>query len=133
MWHFWIGGRNGADQTTIHLLAIHRLMYAIAIVVLLAGAGVVGDFFIKLSSSGPHPINWMWFLVGSSIYFGTGAGWFYAMKSIKLSTLGATYALTTVLLLAGIGVFYFGERLSVREVLGIATAVCSLVLLGRFA
>lgn len=99
----------------------------------LAAIGVAGDIFIKLAGIGPKFIEMRWFIIGSLIYFSTSFGWFYVMKQIKLSSLGVVYALTTVLLLVAIGVLYFHEKLDIYEIMGIITAIISLILLSRFA
>jgi len=108
-------------------------MNPIIIVVLLSLAGVVGDFFIKLAGNGSKYMDVKWFILGFVIYASTAFGWFYAMKHIKLSSLGVIYALSTVLLLVAVGVFYFHEKLNIREIAGITTAIISLLLLSRFA
>ncbi|MEK7632903.1 MAG: transporter [Patescibacteria group bacterium] len=107
-------------------------MKAALIVILLAAAGAIGDFFIKLSGSGPR-FDVRLLAVGAIIYLSTIGGWFYALRHIKLSSLGAVYAITTVLLFVAIGVFYFHEKLSVYEIVGIIGAVASVLLLSRFA
>src|SRR3989344_515226 len=108
-------------------------MNPILVVVFLAIVGVIGDFFIKLSGHGPKFMDVKWFIVGSLVYISTIAGWFYVMKHIKLSSLGVIYSLTTILFLVVIGVFYFHEKLNIYEIVGIITAIVSIILLSRFA
>ena len=108
-------------------------MNPILVVVFLAIVGVIGDFFIKLSGHGPKFMDVKWFIVGSLVYISTIAGWFYVMKHIKLSSLGVIYSLTTILFLVVIGVFYFHEKLNIYEIVGIITAIVSIILLTRFA
>ena len=108
-------------------------MYVILGIILLSAIGVLGDFFIKLSGQGPKFMDAKTFLIGFVIYALTAFGWFYVMKHIKLSSLGVIYALSTALLLVAVGVFYFREKLSLLEIIGILTAIISLVLLSRFA
>ncbi|MBI4426393.1 MAG: EamA family transporter [Candidatus Kerfeldbacteria bacterium] len=110
-----------------------KKMNPIMIVALLAVVGVIGDFFIKIAGHGPRFIEIKWFTIGFIIYASTAFGWFYVMKHIKLSSLGVIYALTTVLFLVAISVFYFHEKLNGYEIVGIIAAVVSLVLLSRFA
>jgi drug/metabolite transporter (DMT)-like permease len=105
----------------------------IFLVILLAAIGVVGDFFIKLSGDGEKFIDVKWFVVGSLAYLSTIVGWFYVMKHIKLSSLGVIYALTTVILLVVVGVFYFHEKLNIYEIISVIAAIVSIILLGRFA
>lgn len=108
-------------------------MNQIFIVAFLAMVGVIGDFFIKLSGQGPKFMDVKWFVSGAFIYISTSAGWFYVMKHIKLSSIGVIYSLTTALLIVAIGVFYFHEKLNVYEIIGIITAIVSVILLSRFA
>lgn len=105
---------------------------ALVIVILLAAVGVLGDYFIKLSSKAPSFISNPPFYVGMIIYALTAVGWFFMMKYIKLSTLGVIYALTTVILLAIVGVIFFREHLSGYDLLGIVLGITALVLLTRF-
>ncbi len=107
-------------------------MNPILIVAFLAVIGVVGDFFIKLAGYGTKFIEMKWFIVGAIFYLSTAFGWFYVIKHIKLSDLGVIYALTTILFLVAIGVFYFHEKLNVYEIIGIITAIISFILLSRF-
>ncbi len=106
--------------------------FYIFIVVLMSAFGVWGDYFIKLSGNTQKYILVKWFIIGLLIYSFSAFGWFFVMKHIKLSTLGVYYALTTVILLVGVGVVVFKETLNVFEVIGVLLAVASLILLARF-
>jgi drug/metabolite transporter (DMT)-like permease len=55
------------------------------------------------------------------------------MRYVKLSVLGVLYAVTCAVLLVFLGVAQFHERLVWQEVMGVAFALVSLVLLSRFA
>jgi multidrug transporter EmrE-like cation transporter len=55
------------------------------------------------------------------------------MRHLKLATIGVVYSVSMILLLTGVGVFFFRESLSAYEVAGLALAIASLVLLVRFA
>lgn len=107
-------------------------LFVIGIVILLAGVGVLGDYFIKLSGNGPAYINYTHFIIGMVIYGLTAFGWFYVMKHLKLGTVGVFYALTTVLLLVAVGVFFFKEQLNIYDAIGIALAIASILILARF-
>lgn len=106
-------------------------MYAILLVVAMSVMGVLGDFFVKLAGHGPSYVDYRWLAAGAGVYALSTLGWFFAMKSVKLSILGVVYALTTALLLAALGVFYFDERLHAQEVLGVSLAVVAILLLHR--
>ena len=94
--------------------------------------GVIGDFFIDLSTKKASGMNVHWFLIGMIVYALSAFGWFYVMKTTKLEDLGALYALTTSILLVFLGIFAFGERLQPKEILGLILAFCSVILLARF-
>jgi small multidrug resistance pump len=104
----------------------------ILIVICLAGIGVLADYFIKLSGNGAKYINYHHFFIGMIIYALTAIGWFYAMKHIKLSTLGIFYSVTTAVLLALVGTIFFKEHLSTYEIIGIIFGMVSIIILARF-
>jgi drug/metabolite transporter (DMT)-like permease len=54
------------------------------------------------------------------------------MKHFSLATLGVYYSVSTILFLAVLGVFVFGEKLTSYEIVGIGGAIASLLLLWRF-
>jgi drug/metabolite transporter (DMT)-like permease len=101
--------------------------------IFLSAIGVLGDSFIKLSGSGKNFMDIKWFILGFIVYGLTAFGWFFVMKNIKLSTLGVFYAISTVIFLMIVGVFYFKEPLNNYEIIGIILAIISLILLGKFA
>lgn len=108
-------------------------MNPILFVAILALIGVVADFFIKVSGNGSKFIDLKWFIIGALLYVSTTFGWFYVMKHMKLSSLGVVYGLITILLLVFVGVFFFHEKLNVYEIIGIITAIISVILLSKFA
>ncbi len=101
--------------------------------IFLALVGVAGDFFIKLAGNGKRFVELRWFFIGLIIYALTAFGWFFVMKNIKLSTLSVFYALSTVLFLTLVSVFYFKEPLNIYEGIGVILAVVSILLLKGFA
>jgi len=109
-----------------------KLIYLIG-AVFLALVGVLGDFFINLAGEGKKFIELKWFVIGFLIYASTALGWFLVMKHIKLATLGVFYAVSTIVFLVIVGTFYFKEPINAYEIVGIITAIVSLIILGRFA
>jgi len=99
----------------------------------LALAGVIADAFLKKAGVGPGYMNVKWFLVGSAIYVTTIFGWFYVMKTLKLTTVGVLYGVSSVLFLTLACVIFFREQLQAFEWAGIFFAILSIVLLSRFA
>jgi drug/metabolite transporter (DMT)-like permease len=95
--------------------------------------GVLGDYFLKRASDEPHSLKSIWFYIGFVIYASTAFGWVFVMKHLKLATIGVVYSVSMILLLTAVGVVVFRESLSYYEIAGLAMAICSLVLLVRFA
>jgi len=94
---------------------------------------VVGDYLLKRASNHTAPLSSAWFVMGFFVYASTAFGWVYVMRHLQFASLGAVYAVTSVLLLALTGVLFLGESLKWEEAVGIGMAVSSIVLLGRFA
>lgn len=105
----------------------------ILLIVLLSLVGVIGDYYIKLSGSTAKFVEFKWFIAGFLLYAFTAFGWFFAMKQVKLSVLGAVYGVSTVIFLTFVSVYYFKESLNSAEIVGIVMAIASIVLLSRFA
>ena len=56
-------------------------------------------------------------------------GWFWILNRNKLLTVGALYSVFTVSVLALMGYFIFGEKISSREGTGLILALASIILL----
>ncbi len=95
--------------------------------------GVIGDYLLKLAADQRQPLRSGWFYVGFAVYASTAFGWVYVMRHLKLATIGAVYSVSMILLLTAIGTVVFRQALNVYEILGLAMAIGSLVLLMRFA
>jgi|SRR3989338_10050317 len=106
---------------------------AVFLIIALSLLGVLGDYFIKLAGNGEKYIEPKWFILGTLIFASTAVGWFFAMKHVKLGSLGIIYATTTVLALVVVGAMFFKETLNTYEIVGIITGIISIVLLARFA
>lgn len=103
------------------------------VVTLLVLVTVTADFLLKLAAKAPEAFRTPHFWVGTVLYALTAVGWLLAMKHLSLATIGVYYSLLTILLLALLGVFVFGEPISFREILGITLAVASIMLMTKFA
>jgi small multidrug resistance pump len=114
-------------------VSVDSRIAAVLVVVVLSLLGVIGDYFLKLASGEERFIWNRWFPIGLAIYASTAFGWVYALKHMKLATIGVVYSMCMILLLAALGIAVFKERLTVGEVVGIVMAVGSLILLSRFA
>src|SRR3954447_15545620 len=104
---------------------------AAVVAAVMSGVGILGDYFLKRASNQENPLTTRTFLVGLVLYASTAFAWVYVMRHLKLATIGVIYSVSMVLLLAGMGVLFFGESLSRTEAAGIALAIASLVLLAR--
>lgn len=98
----------------------------------IATVTVLGDYFLKLASQQASALYNRWFLAGIAIYALSAFGWVFAMRHMKLATIGVVYSISVVLLLAALGVVVFGESLNRYEIVGIILAVLSILLLVRF-
>lgn len=107
--------------------------FPILVGVALSFITVGADYLVKRSSQAPGFSGWRSLLLGATIYALTAVGWFFVMRYVKLSVLGVLYAVTCAVLLVFLGVAQFHERLVWQEVMGVAFALVSLVLLSRFA
>ncbi len=105
---------------------------ALLVAVVLAAVGVLADYFLKLASNHPNSPQSKWFWLGLSVYALIAGGWVYVMRHLSFSEIGIVYAVATVLLLTVVGTVVLKETLHGHEVLGVAMAVASLLLLARF-
>jgi drug/metabolite transporter (DMT)-like permease len=104
---------------------------AVVVAVVMSAVGIAGDYFLKRASGRPNPLATWTFLAGLVLYASTAFAWVYVMRHLKLATIGVIYSVSMVLLLAGMGVLFFGETLSRSEVVGIVLAIAALFLLAR--
>jgi small multidrug resistance pump len=112
---------------------MNKTTLAVVVTIAFSVVGVLGDYFLKLSSASDQPLRTRWFYIGFVVYASTAFGWVFVMRHLKLATISVVYSISMVLLLTVIGVVLFGESLNRYEVTGIVLAVASLVLLMRFA
>lgn len=94
---------------------------------------IVGDTVLKLGADHGPPLSQRYVVIGAGLYVVSALMWFGAMLHVGLAQAGVAYSMITLLALAGIGVFWFGEPLGLREACGIACALLAMVLLVRFA
>lgn len=106
---------------------------AVLVTIAFSIVGVLGDYFLKLASQEKLTLQSRWFYLGFALYASTAFGWVFVMKHLKLATISVLYSVSMVVLLTAIGFALFRESLSYYEMLGLAMAIGSLVLLMRFA
>jgi small multidrug resistance pump len=92
---------------------------------------IVGDYFIKTAADKSLPVTSWQFALGVFFYAASAVGWYWTMRHISLAQLGVAFSAFTILALCALGVVFFGERLYLREYLGIAAALLSVVLMAR--
>lgn len=103
---------------------------ALLIVFVFSFLTVVADVLIKKASDQNQ--LWSVFFAGGALIYATSAfGWFYALRSLNLTTLGGVYSLTTVVLIAFAGVVFFQERLQTIEIIVLVVAIVSIIALWR--
>jgi drug/metabolite transporter (DMT)-like permease len=110
-----------------------KTTFAVLVTVGFSVVGVLGDYFLKLASARERPLQTEWFYLGFALYASTAFGWVFVMKHLKLATISVVYSISMILLLTAVGVVMFRESLNSYELVGLALAVASLVLLMRFA
>ena len=106
---------------------------AVGISMLLSLLTVFGDAFIKFASLQKGWQGIWWVILGAVIYAMTAFGWFYVMKNLKLFTVGVVYSVSTIALLSVVSIFIFHEKANAWEFVGLAMAICSIILMSRFA
>ncbi|MEM6467813.1 MAG: hypothetical protein AAF679_15125 [Pseudomonadota bacterium] len=114
-------------------VVVSNMFYAILAMIGIVGITVLGDYFIKVSSELPTGVVSLAFVTGASLYAVSAFGLWLAMRHMSLASVGVFYAVLTILAMAALGVFVFGERLTSREIIGILLAFASLACMVRFA
>src|SRR5215831_1951208 len=109
-----------------------RATVAVVVAVVMSGVGIAGDYFLKRASERESPLASQAFLVGLVLYASTAFAWVFVMRHLKLATIGVIYSVCMILMLAGMGVLFFGEKLNAYEVTGIILAIAAILLLARF-
>lgn len=106
-------------------------MHPLLIVTILAVTTLAGDYLIKLSSQHPGGLTSHHFLLGALFYALPAVGWFVLMRSHSLAALGVYYSVSTLVMMALLGFFVFGERLSGRDLIGLALGIAAVVVMTR--
>jgi small multidrug resistance pump len=110
---------------------MNKATSAMVLAVVMSAVGIAGDYFLKRASERKSPLASADFVIGLVLYASTAFAWVFVMRYLKLATIGVVYSITMVLLLAGMGILFFGESLNRSEVVGIVLAIASLALLAR--
>lgn len=92
---------------------------------------IAADYFIKVASVRDMPLLTWSFVLGAMLYVVSTVGWVYAMKGMSLAQVGVAYSVVTILALAAMGHFVFGEQTTTREMVGIGFAIVALVIMTK--
>jgi len=104
---------------------------AFLVVIALSALTVLADILIKKAADANQMFSF--FLLSGALIYGFSAfGWFHALRSINLSTLGGIYSLSTVIMLVLSGVIFFGERPKPMEIFIIVMSIVAILALWRY-
>ncbi|GAB4028201.1 EamA family transporter [Spirosoma koreense] len=92
---------------------------------------LLADYLIKKASLQVGWTGWKPLLLGGLIYGGSAVGWFYAMRSFKLFTVGVFHSVIVIALSLLLSQFVFGEKITPRELAGVALGILAIILLIR--
>lgn len=102
------------------------------LLLLLETVSILADYLIKKASLLADFSGWIWLLMGGIVYGSTALGWFFMMRSFKIFTLGLFHSFGVIALSLALSVFVFNEKITWREVAGVALGCISIGLLVRF-
>ena len=102
------------------------------LIIALELVSIFADYLIKRASLQAGWVGWKPLLIGGFIYGATAIGWFYAMRVYKLFTINMFHSFFVIAVSILMSQFIFGEKLTMRELVGIALGIASIVLLIRF-
>lgn len=89
------------------LFIMDAILIAFLIGIGLSAITALADSFIKQASLQHAFSGWPMLALGAIIYGLTAFGWFFVMRKIKLSTAGALYGVSLIIILTFVSVFFF--------------------------
>ena len=104
---------------------------AVVMILALSVVGVIGDTLIKRASQQAEPYQSLWFWVGTGLYASGAFGWVFAMRHLSFATIGVIYAMSTVILMALVGITFMQESLRWQQGLAIVFALLAICLVTR--
>lgn len=93
---------------------------------------VMGDSFLKKANEHSLRFANKDFLIGLIVYIITAFLWVFIYKMTKFSLSGVVYSILGMVVFVLVGIFVFGEKLSILEYVGVGMALGSLAILARF-
>jgi drug/metabolite transporter (DMT)-like permease len=112
---------------------MNSILSAILIGIGLSAITVFADALVKQASLQKNFSGWHNLFFGGMIYGLTALGWFFVMRKMPLPKLVVLYAVSCVVLLTLVSVFFFKEKITPLEIFGVILAIFSLIILFRFA
>ena len=106
-------------------------MQSALIIIAIVGLTAIGDYFLKVASGKASAFTSLEFVAGAAFYALSAGAWVLVMKHLPLSTIGVLYADISLIVITLLGVVVFGEKIGVRELLGIAFAIAALSLMSK--
>jgi drug/metabolite transporter (DMT)-like permease len=104
---------------------MHNYILLVLVIVLT----VVADYALKHASLKVNPFVSIWFFSGAILYACTAIGWIALMRNYNLAQIAVLYSSSTIIALTAVGIVYFGETLSSRQLFGVTAALLSVVLM----
>ncbi len=92
---------------------------------------LVGDYFVKTAADRQLPLTSWQCLLGLVFYGASGVGFYFTLRHVSLAQMGVAFSALSLLSLCALGVIAFGETMGLREYLGVATAILSMILMAR--
>lgn len=92
---------------------------------------IAGDTILKIAADAEHALHSPLVLLGSAVYATSAMFWFLAMRHMSLGQGAVAFSMLTLLALCVIGAIWFGERVGLREMLGMGCAMLAMVLMVR--
>jgi drug/metabolite transporter (DMT)-like permease len=121
----------GMTDTSGRTASTTMMWKSVLLAVVLSLMGATADSVLKVASEQSRPFWNRWFLLGMLLSSAFAVLWVLLVQLMKLATAGIFCAVMSMLLLIGIGVIGFGERLNETESAGVVMALIAVVLLGR--
>ncbi|PTV94518.1 hypothetical protein C8J27_10749 [Rhodobacter aestuarii] len=90
---------------------------------------ILGDYALKSAAIKTAPFTTSWFAAGTVLYAVTALGWVFLMQTHNLAQIAVLYSSATILGLTAVGVAFFGETLSLRQIVGLGAALFAVVIM----
>lgn len=101
------------------------------VVIIMALIIIIADILLKIAADAGRPAMSSIVVGAVGLYAVSAILWLIVMRHMTLAQAGVVYSVVSLLALAAIGVFWFGEKLHFREITGIGFAITAMVLMVR--